>query len=324
MKSLDSLLQSLRLRSTIQNRVVLGEPWGVDLPPHPKAATFQFVEQGEALMTVPGQAPVRMEAGDLAIVFAENGHVMQDVKGTRPIDLIQLLGLSEVICPSGITLQFGGDGPQTSIISGVFGFAESEMHPLWRMLPPYILLKGQDGQATEWLDMTLTLLSRESMAVRPGALAVVDRLCDVLFIQALRSWVRQREAASGLPAAVQDAEIDEALDLMQTQPAEDWTLEKLARRVALSRSTFAERFRRLAGDTPMEYLAHWRMHLASQLLRDGQENVASIAMQVGYESEAAFAKAFKKRMGVAPGAYRRTTPPEQLFPIRYPTPSTSP
>jgi AraC-like DNA-binding protein len=182
---------------------------------------------------------------------------------------------------------------------------EAQTHPLWRLLPSYILLKGQNGQAVEWLDTTLGLLSRESMEVRPGVRAVLDRLCDVLFIQALRGWVRTEGTVEGLPAAVRDTEIDEALDLMQRFPSEAWTVEKLATQVALSRSTFAERFRRLTGETPMEYLAHWRMHVAAQTLRNTKESVAYIAQQVGYESEAAFAKAFKRIVGVAPGAYRR-------------------
>lgn len=306
MKSLDSLLDTLRLRSSIQNRVVVGEPWGVEFPAKPKAAKFHYIEGGGGcILTVPGQAPVRMERGDLAIVFYDQGHRVQDVHGTPATDLMQLLRMAQIICRSGLTLRFGGDGEETSVISGDFSYEEAENHPLWRNLPPYILLKGEDDNVNEWLDTTLRLLSSEAMEVRPGAFAVLDRLCDVLFIQALRGWVRRTRAGDGWPAAVQDPAIDEALDLMQRQPAEPWTVETLAGKVAMSRSAFAERFRRLAGDTPMEYLARWRMHLATQRLREGQVSVAAIAEQVGYESEAAFAKAFKKRVGFAPGAYRR-------------------
>lgn len=306
MRSFDNLLHTLRLRSTIQNRVVLGEPWGVKFPPQAHRGAFHFVEEGGAMMTVGGQTRVTLERGDLAIVFSEDTHSVTDLKGSLAIHIHDLIGGADVICPSGLTLQFGGDGAQTSIISGDFCYEDSATHPIWRMLPPYILLKGSEGHADAWLESTLTLLSNEAMEVRPGAMAVLDRLCDVLFIQALRGWVRGDETAIGWPAALRDTAIDAALDMMQLQPAESWTVEKLARKVALSRSTFAERFSRLAGETPMEYLANWRMHLAAQFLTDGNDNVATIAEKVGYESEAAFAKAFKRRIGQTPGSYRRS------------------
>lgn len=305
MKSFDSLLSSLRLKSMIQNRVVLGEPWGVKFPPQAKTCAFHYMENGGGIMTVAGEK-VTLEQGDLVVVFNEHGHTVQDLNESPAIDLYKLLKIANVVCKSGLTVEFGGDGAQTSVISGDFCFDETATHPLFRVLPPYILLKGQEGgQSFEWLDTTLNLLSKESMEMRSGAMAVLDRLCDVLFIQALRGWMRSGEIAEGFPAAVREPAIDEALDLMQRQPAEPWTVESLARRVALSRSTFAEKFRRLAGDTPMEYLARWRMHTAARLLSDGQTSVAAIAEKVGYESEAAFAKAFKKRVGTAPGAYRR-------------------
>lgn len=305
MKSLDSLFRSLRLRSAIQNRVVVGEPWGVAFPGKRASGKFHFVEVGQAILAVPGHEPVRLEPGDLAIVFVEGGHVVRDVIGTPPIPIDELMRRARLLCVSGLSLRFGGEGTETSLISGDFVFEDAETHPLFRMLPPFIVLRGQDGQAVEWLDDTLSLLSREAMAARPGMTAVLDRLCDVLFIQSMRGWMRAGGDGNGLPAAVQDPAIDEAIDLMHRSPAHPWTVESLAQRVALSRSVFAERFRRLSGETPMEYLARWRMHLAGQLLREGRESVATIAERVGYESEAAFAKAFKRTVGQAPGAYRR-------------------
>lgn len=306
MRSFDNLLYTLRLRSTIQNRVVLSEPWGVKFPARAHRGAFHFIEEGAAVMKVGDQMPKLLEQGDLAIVFSDDTHEVSDVKGSPAVDIQDLIGGADVICPSGLTLQFGGDGAQTSMISGDFCYEDSSTHPIWRMVPPSILLKGRDGHADAWLESTLTLLSNEAMDVRPGAMAVLDRLCDVLFIQALRGWVRGDETAIGWPAALRDTAIDAALDMMQQQPAESWTVEKLARQVALSRSTFAERFSRLAGETPMEYLANWRMHLAAQFLADGKDNVATIAEKVGYESEAAFAKAFKRRIGKTPGSYRRS------------------
>lgn len=305
MSSFDSLLDSLRLRSEIQNRVVLGEPWGVEFPARPHLATFHFMEHGRGVLTVPGAEPITLEQGDLAIVFSDQGHSVCDTSGTKPTGLFKLLEQADVICQSGMTLQFGGDGPLSSVIGGDISYAESATHPLWRMLPPVLVSRKQSAPTSEWLATTLSLLSREAMEMHSGARVVLDRLCDVLLIQALRDWVGSDEGKEGLPAAVKDPAIDSALNLIQRQPAEPWTVETLARKVALSRSTFAEKFRRLTGETPMEYLTKWRMHVAAELLNDGAETVATIAEKAGYESEAAFAKAFKRMTGTAPGAYRR-------------------
>ncbi|RYG47663.1 AraC family transcriptional regulator [bacterium] len=306
MKALESLLPSLRLKSSIQNRVVVGEPWSVTFPGQTKAGKFHFMELGEGVLHIPFHDPIRLDQGDLAVVFSEKGHTVSDVRGSEAVPLEELLRKADVICRSGLTLRFGGTGTEASVLTGDFQFEDAAHHPLWRLLPPYILLKGQEGQGAEWLDTTLSLLSKEAMEARPGMGAVLDRLCDVLFIQALRGWARADEGGDGFAAAVQDPAIDEALDLIQRAPAEPWTVESLASRVALSRSAFAERFRRLTGESPIDYLMRWRMHLASQWLADGHKSTATIAEGVGYESEAAFAKAFKRTIGSTPGSYRRS------------------
>lgn len=305
MKSLDSLLRSLRLQSQLQNRVVLNEPWGVAFPARRRGGTFHFIEEGNSILNVAGEA-IPMTKGDFVLVLWEGGHSVQDVMGTEPTDVVKLVAEANLLCESGLTLQFGGDGPLTSVISGKFTFEDADTHPLWRSLPPYILLKGSEGRSVDWLETTLNFLADEATSVRPGVTAILDRLCDVLFIQTLRGWVQRDEAVQGWPAAVRDPAMDQVLDLIHRQPAEAWTLASLADRVAMSRSSFAERFRRLLGESPMVYLARWRMHQAAGLLREGRDPVAAIAERVGYESEAAFAKAFKREVGVSPGAYRRS------------------
>lgn len=305
MKSLDTLLRTLRLQSTLQNRVVLGEPWGIAFPAEPGSGKFHYVEQGEAVVTLPGGAPIRLVAGDFLLVRNDAEYVVQDARGTPPTPLFDLLECADQLCESGITLRIGGDGPETSVLTGKFLCPDADLHPLWRALPPTILLRGEEGRAVDWLETTLQFLSCEATSVRPGAPAVLDRLCDVLFIQALRGWVRGEGGGEGWPAAVRDPAVDAALDLIHRLPADPWTVARLADHVAMSRSAFAERFRRLLGETPMDYLARWRMHLATRLLREDRASVATVAERVGYESEAAFAKAFKRMVGTAPGTYRR-------------------
>lgn len=305
MKSLDALLRSLHLQSALQNRVVLNEPWGVTFPLQANSGKFHFIEAGRAVVAIAGEKPIPLKVGDFLVVRGDVEYSIYDVNGTEPTSLCDLLRRANVLCESGITLQFGGEGPESSVITGKFLVDSGETHPLWRAFPPYILLRGEEGKAVDWLETTLAFLSCESTNIRPGASAVLDRLCDVLFIQALRGWVKQADALVGWPAALRDPAVDEALDLIHRLPEKDWTVAMLADAVAMSRSGFAERFRRLLGESPMGYLLRWRMHQGAMLLRSGRESVARIAEQVGYESEAAFAKAFKREVGVSPGAYRR-------------------
>lgn len=304
MKSLDSLLQTLRVSSLLQNRVVVAEPWGVLFPASPRLAQFHFVEVGEGFLMIKGEAPVRLRQGDLAIVLRSTDHCVVDRNQSPAVDVRTLVDRANVLCESGITLHFGGEGVESSFITGQFRF-EDDAHPLLRSLPSTIVLRGENGQAPDWIDATLKLLSDESMAARPGVRPVLDRLCGVLFIQSLRGWIRADDALHGLPAAMRDPAIDDAIHLIHTRPGEPWTVERLAHTVSMSRSAFAERFRRLLNEPPMDYLMRWRMHLACEMLQDGSNSTYNIAQKVGYESEASFSKAFKRTLGVAPGRYRK-------------------
>lgn len=302
---LDSLLKTFRLESEVQSRVTLGEPWGISFPAVPGTGKFQFVESGRCVLRLPGREPIELRAGDFVVVMGESSHAIHDLRGTPPVDLFTLLERLRMPCAASMSGHFGGEGETTAIVAGKFRFHDTATHPLWRAMPPLILIRGEEGRAVEWLEVTLSFLACEASSGRPGASALLDRLCDVLFIQALRGWIHQDSAVKGLPAAVRDPAVGGAMALIHDRPAEPWTVARLADAAAMSRSTFAERFRRTLGESPMGYLARWRMHLAARLLSEDRGSVASVAERVGYESEAAFAKAFKRTVGVPPGAYRR-------------------
>jgi AraC-like DNA-binding protein len=305
METLDDLLRTLRFQSNVNSRIQIGEPWGVSFPADPGACEFHYIESGGGRLLVPGEAPVELGPGNLALVMNRRGHAVTDRHGSPTRDVYDLVAELGQICVNGSEFRMGGDGPITSVVSGQFRFDDFETHPLLRSMPTTIVLRGEQGKAIEWLEYTLCFIVSESTAGRPGASAVLDRLCDMLFIQAFRGWARDSESEIGWPAAMRDPAVASALDLMHRECAAPWTLARLADRVAMSRSSFAERFRRVLGESPMGYLARWRMHQAAGLLREGRLPVAAIAERVGYESEAAFAKAFKRTIGVAPGAYRR-------------------
>jgi AraC-like DNA-binding protein len=158
----------------------------------------------------------------------------------------------------------------------------------------------------EWIQSTLRFMATEARQVRPGGEAVITRLADILVIQAIRSWIAQDPAAqTGWLGALQDRQIGHAISLIHRDPARAWTLASLAAEVAMSRSAFAARFTELVGEPAMHYLARWRMHVALTWLREEEAPLGDLALRLGYQSEAAFSRAFKRFIGVSPGAARR-------------------
>lgn len=156
-----------------------------------------------------------------------------------------------------------------------------------------------------WLQTALNFMIHETRAARPGAEAVVNRLAGVLFVQMVRAYIEQSKSPPAMLAAIADKQVGAALELMHQAPQDAWTLEMLARRAGMSRSALAARFHQLVGETPMQYLTMWRMQRARRLLGETSLGTAAIAERVGYLSEAAFSKAFKKAVSKAPGGYRR-------------------
>lgn len=199
----------------------------------------------------------------------------------------------------------GGGGLPASVLCGYFEFDRDSLHPLVAALPAFIHLRGTDTSEFAWLQTALNFMIHETQAARPGADAVVNRLAGVLFVQMVRAYIEQAKSPPAMLAAIADRQIGAALSLMHEAPAELWTLDTLARRAGMSRSALAARFHRLVGQTPMQYLTLWRMQLARRLLAESALGTMAVAERVGYQSEAAFGKAFKKAVGKGPGAYRR-------------------
>ena len=202
----------------------------------------------------------------------------------------------------------GGDNPPVSVIAGCFNFELPESQLLIKHLTPVVSLRAGEQSASPWFQATLHFIAAETSENLPGATAIVDRLAEVLFIQAMRTCI-QASDASGSPnwlRALSDKQIGEALRLMHAEPSRAWTVVELARCVAMSRSAFAERFKDLVGETPLDHLTQWRMvRAAGMMLSAKTKRFAEIASAVGYDSESSFGKAFRRVMGVRPGKYRR-------------------
>jgi len=200
----------------------------------------------------------------------------------------------------------GGEGAETQLVCGSFRLERADAHPLLEFLPPLLHLRPAENAAAEWMEATLRFLARETREARPGTETIVSRLTDVLFVQVLRAWIETApEGRGGWLGALRDRQIGAALAHLHRSPDRGWTNASLAEAVGMSRSRFAARFTALVGEPPLTYLSRWRLETAAGLLGDGALGLAEVAARVGYESEAAFSKAFRRRFGTPPGAYRR-------------------
>jgi len=300
---LGDLLASLRVTTLVYGRIELGAPWGLRFPALPDAASLYLMVRGSALLEVDraGQ-PIVLLAGDVALLPNGGGHTLRDQVGS-PLHDLSVESCRGV--KSGQPVHLGGDGAQTSLVAGTFRYGSGRRIPLFETLPPVIHISGSDPSASPWLASTVQLLIAESAARSPGGTVVVSRLVDVLFVQALRTFILGTDCRESGLRALGDPQVGKALQLVHDRPNEAWTVEGLARAVGLSRSAFAARFTDLVGQPPLEYIARWRMTKAAELLRESDLPLGAVAARAGYQSEAAFSRAFKRHEGTAPATYRR-------------------
>jgi AraC family transcriptional regulator, alkane utilization regulator len=299
---LTDVLQTVRVQGACYGRVQAGAPWGLSVN-QAEDAKFHVVVSGACSLVVAGEAePRHLVAGDIVALPHGHAHSLHDHPATpaRPLDSL---------CrpeKRGLAIELGGQGSRTELVSGRIRFESRAHNPLLAALPSVMLLQGEAGRSIQWLEPTLKFIAWEMQTGRPGAHTVVSRLADILFIQLVRGYLAGLpDDATGWLGALKDQQIGSALTLIHQNPETDWTVLVLAERVGMSRSAFAARFHRIVGEPPLHYLTRWRMQKAAGLLREGHASLAEIAEQVGYDSEAAFSKAFKRAIGSAPGAYRR-------------------
>ncbi len=303
MDVLTDVLETLRARGACYARLEAQSPFGVALPSSTHAA-FHLVLEGKCVLTMDGHADVELSGGDLVAVPHGLPHTLADHPSTKPEHLRDLLGQAKRLGPASLTV--GGSGARTTLVCGKIDFEDPVGHPLLAALPPRILLRGGSNALVEWLDPTLRFIASEAGSKRPGSQTVVSRLADVLFIQIVRGHLAASSPeTSGWLGALGDPQIGAVLGLIHENPGGAWTVQSLAESAGMSRSAFATRFNRLVGEPPLHYLTRWRMQKAQRLLRDDRATLADVAARVGYDSEAAFSKAFKRAVGAAPGVYRR-------------------
>ncbi len=304
MDALTNIISLLRIEGHLYGRLEFTAPWAFEFTGGPGICLI--VMRGTCFIEVERQVPLPLVGGDFVLLPEPERYILRSDTETP------LRHIRTVISPDEFRrsrlITGGGGGAPVSVIAGGFTFATPGSAWLIKHLPPILHLSASGASASPWFQSTLQFIAAELSQNLLGASTIVDRLTEVLFVQALRTLIQSPshdERPSWL-RALADQQIGESLRLMHAEPGHPWTVPELASQVSMSRSAFAARFRELVGDTPLNHLTQWRMVRAASLMyEDRSSTLSEIAVAVGYESESAFGKAFRRIMGVSPGKYRQ-------------------
>jgi AraC-like DNA-binding protein len=268
---------------------------------------YHYVMEGEFRIRIDGDRgrDVVIRAGEIVLLPRNDLHLMGSDLSLPPV------AGTEVIHPpkdGGLfTIHHGGSGERTRLVCGFLGCASAQGNPVIASLPALLKLSIEEGTAADWIRSTFQYAAEEVAAGRPGSETVLAKLSELLFVETVRRHAETLpEGQTGWFAGLRDPHVARALALLHRDVARRWTVDDLGREVGLSRSALADRFVHLIGAPPMHYLASWRMQVATQTLRNTNASLAQVAESVGYESEAAFSRAFKHAIGVAPATWRRS------------------
>ena len=312
--ALGEALHLLRMGGSLYCSSEFTAPWGLELPSIEDAVMFHFVTSGVCWLEAgESEPPVLLAPGDLALVPHGRGHRLVSEPGSPAPILFDLP--RELVSERYEILRHGGGGAKTTVMCGVASFTHPVAKLLLGLLPAVVTVHAAEAPDSDWIHATLRLIASEARSLQPGGETVVTRLADILVIQVIRSWIERDPAARrGWLGALQDERIGPAVALIHREPGREWTVDALAREVAMSRSAFAARFTSLVGEPPLQYLTRWRMNLAVERLTRENATVADVAGTLGYQSEAAFSRSFKRFVGVSPRqARRRTAAPDAVM-----------
>jgi AraC-like DNA-binding protein len=315
MDALSQALRSMRITGALFFNAELTAPWGFASPPSSTAqqmlapgtehlVLFHLVSEGRASARVSNHEPVALEAGDVVVLPHGDAHELSNGTVSRWIDATTLL---PKILSGSLTLERGGGGGEvTRFICGYFGCERYAERLFLAGLPPVFKVNLRGDASGAWVEGSLRHLVAELESARAGRVALVSKLCEALFIQTLCRYMDELPLErTGWLAAARDAVVGSALACLHREPARAWTLAALAQEAGVSRSVLMERFTRYLGQAPLAYLAQWRLQLAARLLETTDHSALQVALDVGYESEAAFSRAFKRKFELPPARYRR-------------------
>jgi AraC-like DNA-binding protein len=298
MDPISDVFTALEVQSVFYGRYEFGAPWGIRFPAG--HASFGMVLRGHCWLQVEGSGELALDGGDCFVLPRGVAYSLRDEATSTLVDIGQVTGTLQA------SHRYGGDGRTTVMLTGCFTLDSSFSKPVVDLLPSTIHIKADEPQSST-LQNTIRLLADEMQHDAPGSQVIVNRLTDVFFLQAIRFYMsKHKDCASHWLRAVGDPQIGRVLTAMHGDMTRLWTVEELAAEGGMSRAGFAMRFKQLVGETPLEYLTRWRMYKATRLLRDRGRKLLEVANSVGYDSDAAFNRAFKRMHGVSAGEYRRT------------------
>jgi AraC-like DNA-binding protein len=316
---MDALSETLRVVRLVGAIFINGRftaPWCYQSPSADTAAPFlepsaervvifHLITEGECYVELGNEPPLRLIAGDAIIFPLGDAHRMASQPGLTPAS--GGASLREVLSRRPRQLDFGGGGATTRLVCGYLACDARLARMLLAGLPPMVRVNVRGSNAGIWLEASVRYALAEARSPRPGGAGVLAKLAEVLFIEVLRLYMNeQAEGRTGWLAGVGDRIVGAALNALHKSPAQAWTLDELARTAGTSRSVLAERFQHLVGSSPMQYLTQWRMLLAANLLRRSSAPLISIAEDVGYQTDTAFIRAFRREFGAPPAAWRRS------------------
>jgi AraC-like DNA-binding protein len=325
--ALSDLLRSVRVRGAVFYYVSCRDKWAAEAPPAKEIAEavlpgcehvmeYHMIAKGSGWAAIEGQSPVRLEVGDVVIFPQGDQHILSSAPGVEPHrrNADWVFSIRNDPKPIPIAYHHGVVEPGAPMpakdadmvaVCGFLGCDLKPFNPLIAALPRILHLSAQ--HAGDWVGRIIDQAVIESNNRRAGGDAVLERLSEMMFVDAVRRYLDNLpEEATGWLSGLRDRFVGKAISLMHDQPAKNWTVEDLAHEVGLSRSALHDRFMKFLGDAPMRYLANWRIQLGARLLRETSHNVAGIALDVGYDSEAAFSRAFKRMVGMPPATWRRS------------------
>jgi AraC-like DNA-binding protein len=297
-------LHMLRLTGTLYCRGEFSAPFAIEIPKLDGVMTFLVVTSGRCWLKVMDGEPRLLEQGGLALIPHGVPHIVSSDPKLSAVPLFDLP--IEKISDRYECMRHGGGGALTRTMYGVVRFDDVAARHLVKLLPQTIHFDGCNDDTGGWLQSTLAFIASEAASLKPGGETVITRLADVVVIQAIRAWLETSpESDQGWLAALRDRQIGRALALIHKAPEREWSVAALSKEVAMSRSAFSARFTDLVGMSPGRYLTDWRMQVARTRLLDSADSVTVIAGELGYQSEAAFCRAFKRTFDASPGSFRR-------------------
>ena len=315
MDALSEALASVRMTGAIFYHAECTAPWGfrvphlhdvahVLAPGTERLVSYHLVIDGKAVVCFPGEEDIPITAGDILIIPHGDAHTVSNGSPSTFLDSGASLG--RYLAGDLTTMRLGGGGEMTKFVCGYFGCERHAERLFLAGLPLMIKINLRGDPAGEWLENSVRHLVSQAGSSRPGQSILLSKMAEALFIETIRRYMEALPAEqTGWLAGARDPVVGGALALLHRKPCHRWTVEELAAETGVSRSVLAERFSRFLGEPPLTYLARWRLQLAARMLQTTRESVIQVASEVGYDSEAAFNRAFKREFDVPPGQFRR-------------------